>query len=249
MVVQKKISPVPFQLNLNTVLTIGLIIASFFIGALYTKTQYLEKNVGTPVQAAVPQQGGQPSAQAPAGKIKEVSNDERIRGNKNAKITLVEYSDFECPFCKSFHPTTQELIKTYGDKIRLVFRDYPLPFHANAQKEAEAGRCIAELGGSEAFWNYTDKIFERTTSNGTGFALKDLGPLASEIGVDQQSFQKCLDSEKYAKAVKDEMAEGNTAGVSGTPSTFIIDSKGKTQLLVGAQPIDAFKTVIDQLLK
>lgn len=249
MVAQKKLPSVPFQLNLNTVLTVGLIIASFFIGALYTKNQYLEKNVGTPVQAAAPAQGGQPSAQAPAGKIKEVSDDERIRGNKNAKITLVEYSDFECPFCKSFHPTTQELVKTYGDKIRLVFRDYPLPFHANAQKEAEAGRCIAELAGSDAFWNYTDKIFERTTSNGTGFALTDLGPLAAEVGVNQQSFQQCLNSEKYAKAVKDEVIEGGTAGVSGTPTTFIIDSKGKAQMLVGAQPVDAFKTVIDQLLK
>ncbi|MFA5770672.1 MAG: thioredoxin domain-containing protein, partial [Patescibacteria group bacterium] len=242
-------SSAPFQLNLNTILTVSLIIASFFIGTLYTKNQYLEKNIGKPVQAVAPQQGSKPSAQVPSGKIKKVSDDERIRGNKNAKITLVEYSDFECPFCKSFHPTTQELIKTYGDKIRLVFRDYPLPFHQNAQKEAEAGRCIAELGGSEAFWNYADKIFERTTSNGTGFALTDLGPLASEVGVNQLSFQQCLDSGKYAKAVKDEVAEGATAGVNGTPTTFVIDNKGKTQMLVGAQPVDAFKTIIDQLLK
>lgn len=238
-----------FQLNQQAILVIGLIIASFFIGSLYTKNQYLEKSLGTPVQAAAPQQGNQPSAQAPVGKVREVSNDERIRGNKNAKVTLVEYSDFECPFCKSFHPITQELLKTYGDKIRLVFRDYPLPFHQNAQKEAEAGRCIAELGGSDAFWKYADKIFERTTSNGTGFALTDLGPLAAEVGVNQQSFQQCLDADKYAKAVKDEMAEGNAAGVNGTPTTFVIDSKGKTQMLVGAQPVNAFKTVIDQILK
>lgn len=238
-----------FQLNQQTILVIGLMIASFFIGSLYTKNQYLEKATGTPVQAVVPQQANQQAAQAPSGKIKDVSNDERIRGNINAKVTLVEYSDFECPFCKSFHPITQELLKTYGDKIRLVFRDYPLPFHANAQKEAEAGRCIAELGGNDSFWKYADKIFDRTTSNGTGFALTDLGPLAVEVGVNQQSFQQCLDSGKYAKNVKDEMAEGNAAGVNGTPTSFIIDSKGKTQMLVGAQPVDAFKTVIDQVLK
>ncbi len=248
---QKSFSSV-FQLNQQTILVIGLMIVSFFIGSLYTKNQYLEKSAGAPTQAVVPQQdkqGSQPAAQAPAGKVREVSNDERIRGNKNAKVTLVEYSDFECPFCKSFHPITQELLKTYGDKIRLVFRDYPLPFHANAQKEAEAGRCIAELGGNNAFWSYTDKIFERTTSNGTGFALTDLGPLAAEVGVNQQSFQQCLDDGKYAKTVKEEMAEGNAAGVNGTPTSFIIDSKGKTQMLVGAQPAGAFKTVIDQLLK
>jgi len=108
---------------------------------------------------------------------------------------------------------------------------------------------IAELGGSDAFWNYADKIFERTTSNGTGFALTDLGSLVAEIGVNQQSFQQCLDTGKYAKAVKDEMADGNAAGVNGTPTTFVIDSNGKTQMLVGDQPVDAFKTVIDQILK
>lgn len=238
-----------FQLNQQTILVIGLMIASFFIGSLYTKNQYLEKSAGAPAQAVVPQQANQQAAQPPSGKIKDVSNNERIRGNINAKVTLVEYSDFECPFCKSFHPITQELLKTYGDKIRLVFRDYPLPFHANAQKEAEAGRCIAELGGNDAFWKYADTIFERTTSNGTGFALTDLGPLAAEVGVNQQSFQQCIDTGKYAKNVKDEVVEGNAAGVNGTPTSFIIDSKGKSQILVGAQPVDAFKTVIDQILK
>ena len=79
--------------------------------------------------------------------------------------------------------------------------------------------------------------------------MTDLGPLAKEVGVNQQSFQQCLDTGKYAKAVKDEMADGNAAGVNGTPTTFIIDGDGKTQMLVGAQPLDAFKTVIDQVLK
>jgi len=248
---QKKSVLFPFKLSSNTILLLVLVITSFITGSLYTKVQYLEKSIPTQVaaQTAIPQQGNQPVAQVPSGKIKDVSSDERIRGNRNAKVTLVEYSDYECPFCKRFHPITQELMKTYRDKIRLVFRDYPLPFHANAQKEAEAGRCIAELGGSDAFWNYADKIFERTTSNGTGFALTDLGPLAKEVGVNQPSFQQCLDTGKYAKAVKDEATDGNAAGVNGTPTTFVIDSKGKTQMLVGAQPVDAFKTVIDQVLK
>jgi len=79
--------------------------------------------------------------------------------------------------------------------------------------------------------------------------LTDLGPLAAEVGVNQQSFQQCLDAGKYAKVVKDEVVEGNAAGVNGTPTSFIIDSMGKTQILVGAQPVDAFKTVIDQVLK
>ncbi len=231
----------------NRVLIVLLIVASFFLGSLYTKVQYLEKN-STPTKAAIaPQQ--QPAALAPSGKIKPVTDKDHIRGNKSAKLSLVEYIDLECPFCKRFHPTMQELMKTYGDKIKWVYRHFPLSFHANAQKEGEATECVGELGGNDAFWNYVDKMFEKTTSNGTGFALDQLGPLAAEVGVNQSAFQSCLDNGKYTQHVKDDIADGTTGGVSGTPSTFLIDAKGKSQIIVGAQPIDAFKTVIDQALK
>ena len=234
----------------------ALVAAAFLIGSLWTKVQYLEKNgssstqtaAQTAPQGAVPQ-GNQPAAQAPSGKIKPVTDKDHIRGNKNAKITLVEYSDLECPFCKRFHPTMQELMKTYGDKIRWVYRHFPLSFHANAQKEAEATECVAELGGNDAFWSYVDKLFEKTTSNGTGFALLELGPLAFEVGVNQSAFQRCLDSGKYEQLVKDQIADGTTGGVSGTPSTFLIDGNGKSQIIVGAQPVEAFKTAIDTMLK
>lgn len=230
-----------------------LVVAAFLIGTLSTKVQYLEKGgsaLGTktaPEQQTAPNQ--QPPQDAPSGKPKEVTDKDHIRGNKNAKVTLIEYSDLECPFCKNFHPTTNDLLEAYGDKIRLVYRHYPLPFHQNAQKEAEAAECVAELSGNDAFWNFVDKIFERTTANGTGFALEDLGPLAAEIGVDQARFQECLDSGKYEKLVKDQVTEGAAAGVSGTPSTFIVDAKGNNKLIVGAQSFDNFKAAIDEALK
>ncbi len=250
--------PLPSANKTQLVLTILLIVASFLIGSLYTKVQYLEKNGGstkaaaaqTAPQVAAPNQAGQRQvAQAPSGKIKDITNKDHIRGNKNAKLSLVEYSDLECPFCKRFHPTMQDLMKTYGDKVRWVYRHFPLSFHQNAEKEAEATECVAELGGEDAFWNYVDKIFEKTTSNGTGFALDQLGPLAAETGVNQSAFQSCLDSGKYSQLVKDQIADGTIGGVSGTPSTFVVDAKGKSKIVVGAQPIDAFKTVIDQALK
>ncbi|MDO8583332.1 MAG: DsbA family protein [bacterium] len=229
----------------NRILIVALIIASFFLGSLTNQVSSSKNNfLGTTAQPLAPSQ-----APAVAAKAKDVTDADHIKGNKNAKITLIEYSDFECPFCKSFTPTINEVMTTYGDKVRLVFRHFPLSFHANAQKEAEASECIAELGGQDAFWKYVDAIFERTASNGTGFALDKLGVLAQELGVNQSQFQQCLDSGKYEKLVKDSIAEGTTAGVSGTPSTFLVDSKGNSQIIVGAQPIDSFKTAIDQALK
>lgn len=229
----------------NRILIIALIIGAFFLGSL-TNQLSSSKNTVLGTTAVAPSAPSVPTA-VPA-KAKAVTDADHVKGNKNAKITLLEYSDFECPFCKTFHPTVTELMKTYGDKIRLVYRHFPLSFHANAQKEAEASECIAELGGQDAFWKYVDTIFERTTSNGNGFALDKLGPLAAELGVNQAQFQQCLDSGKYEKLVKEQIADGTATGVSGTPSTFIINSKGESQLVVGAQPIDAFKTAIDKLL-
>lgn len=235
----------------NRILIVALIIASFFLGSLTNKVSYLEKgktNLNTKTvlpEAAAPNDS---TAQPAAGKIKPITDADHIRGNKNAKLSLVEYSDYECPFCKRFHPTMQELLKTYENKIRWVYRHYPLSFHANAKIEAEASECVAELGGNDKFWEFTDKIFERTEANGTGFALDKLGPLASELGINQTEFQTCLDSGKYEKLVKDQIADGTAGGVNGTPATFVIDSKGNSQIVVGAQPIEALKTEVDKAL-
>lgn len=190
-----------------------------------------------------------PAGQAPSGKVRPADKSDHVRGDlKKAKVVLIEYSDLECPFCKKFHPTTQELLKAYGDKVALVYRHFPLSFHANAAKEAEATECAAELGGNNAFWNYVDKIFERTTANGTGFALDALVPLAKELGLNESKFKECLDSGKMADRVSKDLAEGGAAGVNGTPATFVVPKDGNTQLVPGALPLESFKQLIDPLL-
>lgn len=233
----------------NRILIVALIIASFFLGSLTNQVSTSRKNTpSTPTDVKDVTANPTDAPKTQQAKTKPITDKDHIRGNKTARITLLEYSDLECPFCQRFHPTTQELLKTYGDEIRLVYRHFPLSFHQNAQKEAEASECIAELGGNDKFWQFVDTIFERTTANGTGFALDKLGPLAAELGVNQIQFQSCLDSGKYEQLVKDHIADGTNAGVNGTPATFVIDDKNNSQIVVGAQPIEAFKTVIDQLL-
>lgn len=237
--------------NFTPLLIVLLLIASFFLGSLVTRVQLLENGTsGNPAEqlAAAPQPAGDPAAQAPTGDLDPVSDSDHIRGNKDAKVMLVEYSDFECPFCKQFHPTLQEVMDTYGDDVAWVYRHYPLDFHQNALKEAEASECVAELAGEDAFWEFADKIFERTTSNGTGFALDKLGPLAAEVGADQAAFQSCLDSGKYTQKVKDQMAKGTSAGVTGTPATFVVAEGKDPQIISGAQAIDSVKTLVDQAL-
>ena len=136
----------------------------------------------------------------------------------------------------------------YKGQVKWVFRHFPLSFHQNAQKEAEAAECVGELAGNEAFWQFTDKIFERTTSNGTGFALSDLPALAQEVGAPKASFETCLSSGKYASYVQDSESGGAAAGVDGTPGTIVMKSDGsKPQVVAGAVPLSQLKAAIDAI--
>lgn len=236
------------KFNLNILLVIVLIVVSFILGSLWTKVRYLEKGAlgNQPSAIGAPEQ---PSAPKVAAKKPDVTDKDWYRGNKDAKVTLVEYSDYECPFCQRFHPTMAQVMKEYGDKVKWVFRHYPLSFHANAQKAAEAAECVGSLAGNDAFWKFTDLYFERTTAGGTGFALDKLAELGAEAGAQKIAVQSCLDGNEMAQKVKDQMAAGASEGVSGTPGTIIIDAQGNTQFINGALPFDQIKPMLEKALK
>lgn len=175
---------------------------------------------------------------------------DHIYGNPNAPVSLIEYSDFECPFCKRFHPTAKEVIDSSGGKVNWVYRHFPLPMHnPGAQREAEASECVNQLGGNEAFWKYTDAIYKRTQSNGNGFPLTQLVPLGKEIGLDEKQFQECLNSGKSASRVQEDIDEGNQIGISGTPANILLrNDTGEVTVKPGALPINELKAEIDKLL-
>lgn len=187
---------------------------------------------------------------AMAKNVKKVSSDDHIRGNKDAKISLIEYSDFECPFCKAFHPTANRIVDEYNGEVNWVYRHFPLDFHDPlAIQEAVAAECANELGGNDKFWEMTDLLFERTSSNGRGLDANNLPEFAAEIGLDRDSFAECLESRKYESHVAQDIEEGSAAGVTGTPGNIIINNEtGETMLVEGAQPFDSFKPIIDQML-
>lgn len=169
----------------------------------------------------------------------------KCEGNKNAKVTIIEYSDFQCPFCKQyFDETYNKLKKDYIDtnKVYYVFKDYPLPTHPQAPKAAESANCAAE---QNKFWAMHDTLFKNQSQwSGQSNAIEIFKKFAGNLKLDQQKFDQCLDSGKYETYTKNEQSEGLKMGVSGTPTLFINGKK-----IVGAQDYDTIlKTEIETAL-
>ncbi|WNZ65213.1 thioredoxin domain-containing protein [Myxococcus sp. MxC21-1] len=160
-----------------------------------------------------------------------------VKGDKNAPVTIVAFSDFECPFCSRVVPTLKQLEDQYGGKIKVAFKNQPLPFHANAKLAAAAALAAHEQG---KFWEYHDKLF----ANQRALDRASLEKYAQELGLNVDKFKAALDQGKFNAQIEADMAQASSVGASGTPTFFI---NGRT--LVGAQPVDAFKRVIDEELK
>lgn len=182
--------------------------------------------------------------------IEDVSNKDHIRGNTNAEVTIVEYSDLECPFCKVFHTTMKQIMDTYEDgKVAWVYRHFPIAqLHSKAPKEAEASECAAELGGNAAFWQFIDKVFETTNANNS-LDPAQLPQIAGSIGLDVTAFNNCLNSGKYTKTISDAVIAAGKAGAQGTPYSVAISKSGQKIVINGAEPFEAVKAKIDSLIK
>lgn len=174
----------------------------------------------------------------------DLSDDDAILGDPNAPITMIEFSDYECPYCRKFWADTLPQIKEKyinTGKVKFIYRDFPLAAHKDAQKAAEATECAEKQG---KFWEMHDKIF----GNQSAMAVGDLKKYAADLVLDTDSFNKCLDSGEYKDEVKKDFQDGTKVGISGTP-TFFIGSKEKGfEKLVGAQPFSAFEQVIEGLI-
>lgn len=201
-------------------------------------------------------QGGAPAAPpapraAPpenrVGAMAPITPQDWVRGNRNAKVSVVEYSDTECPFCKRHHPTMQQIVEAYGGKVNWVYRHFPLTsLHPKAPKEAEATECAGEQGGNDAFWKYLDRLFAVTPAN-NGLDPAELPIIAEFIGLNKTKFETCLNSGKYAQKVQDQAQDAEAAGGTGTPYNVIVAGDQKIPVS-GAVPLEQFKALIDPLL-
>lgn len=165
-----------------------------------------------------------------------VAANDPVRGAASAPVTIVEFSDYQCPFCARVNPTLEQVRKTYGDKVKIVFKDFPLPNHPQAPKASEAGHCAGEQG---KYWEMHDLMF----ANQRALNVPELKQYATTLGLEAAKFTQCLDSGKHAGLVAAGMKQGESMGVNSTPTLYI-----NGRALIGAQPFEAFRQIIDEEL-
>ncbi len=211
----------------GAIIIAGAIIAFALIFSLKPPTQNIKIEPVTKTQDSI--------------KMLPVTSNDHILGNPNAEIKIVEYSDTSCPFCKIFHPTMKKIIDRYGaeGKVAWVYRHFPLDkpgtrsdggtLHPNAGKEAQALECAAAIGGNDAFWKYTNRLYEITPSvtsqTPQGLDQSELPKIASFVGLDSKAFADCLSSERFKDKIENQYQDGINAGVSGTPANIFVLSK------------------------
>lgn len=214
------------------------------IGFFIFLSMYLRGNMPNGNVATNP---GNPSAVAPdtngPQNITLRAVDEKrdhILGNKNAKVTLVEYADFECPYCQAFNPTVKQVIQKYGKDVRLVFRHFPLSFHAQAMPAAIASECASDQG---KFWEMHDMMFDKGVIS-TGSYTE----YAKSIGLNTAKFDECVKAQKSVSKIQEDQKDGQAAGLEGTPYTVIIGKDGQKIPVSGAQPFEAVDAAIQSVL-
>ena len=232
------------------VLVLVSFMLAFGVGVLWNKVSSLEKggvakNLPTDNTVAPDQVEGK-LTEDQFKKIIPVSDKDRILGSKDADIIMIEYSDFECPFCEKFHPTAKQAMEEYKGKIAWVYRHYPLTFHPRALPSANAAECVANLVGNDAFWKFSDTVFGNQTKYLTDEGLLEAAVLA---GARKADFSSCFADEKYKADIDASMQGGADAGITGTPGTFLINKKGEAWLVPGAVPYTTLKSMIDEALK
>ncbi len=202
--------------------------------------------------AAAPQPNPQPAQQTT--EIKGLlQGAAAVQGKQDAPIVIIEYSDYQCPFCRKwFNDSKAQLDKEYIEtgKVLFVYKDFPLNFHPMAPVYSEAARCA---GDQQKYWEMHDKIFTEQAKFGQGtisnLTKEDVKKWGQDLGLNSSQFNTCLDTGKYTSAVQANFNEGSSIGVTGTPSFVIGKADGTGQLIVGAQPYSVLKSAIDGLLK
>lgn len=222
--------------------------AAIVIGFALIAGAILFSGTGAPAKTAV-QVPGEPAAAVKA-EVRPVDDTDYVRGNPNAPIVVIEYSDYDCPFCKNFHDTMNTVMKEFGvgGKVAWTYRQYPIvQLHPNAPRISEAAYCVGDLGGTDAFWKFSDLIFNEREVNAKT-EMTRLPEFAEKAGIKRTDFNSCLEEGKNGARVQASLQEGAAAGAQGTPYSIVM--VGDQQAVInGAQPYAVVKQIIENLIK
>lgn len=228
------------------VVVIGM---AFVVGVLWQKVNSLQGGTGNntnptaalPAQPQAPQTGLLPEDQAAL--LDGVTEQDHVLGSRDAEVFLIEYSDFSCGYCARFHDTAKQAVEDYDGRVAWVFRHFP--FLSPASTEAAlASECVAELGGDTAFWSFANSVFGDNHPEG----LSDISGLALATGVNRAQYETCVTEQRHQAKVDEQYQSGSTAGVSGTPGNFVMNSKGQVWMLPGAVPYESLVETIEEAL-
>lgn len=199
---------------------------------------------------AGPGEGTQPTGHSNGGSaqvgVSPINDDDHILGDRNARVSVVEFSDFECPFCSRLHPTLERVVEDFDGEVNWVYRHFPLStIHSRAVSAAVASECVADLAGNDAFWTFASRVFGGGTS-----ALGDTlyNQIASDVGIDLDEFASCRELKEVEDRVAADFNDARRSGGSGTPYVVVINENGDTFPFSGALPYENIVTIINQAL-
>jgi protein-disulfide isomerase len=225
----------------NVAVAVSIIIAGIIIAAAVVFT-------GDNPTPANPGNTNNSGTEQPQAKIPEVTEDDYVQGNPDAPIKIVEYSDPECPFCIRLHPTLKQLVEEYEGQVAWVYRHLDTGLHSKMLAEVTAAECAGELGGNDVFWSYLNRIYSSTSGN-DALDLDLLPQFATDLGLDLNAFNECVNDGRYISVVRSQTEDAFAAGGRGTPFSVIITPNGEQIQVSGAQPINVWKQAIDYVIE
>jgi protein-disulfide isomerase len=208
---------------------IGLGIAGVAVVAIFAASLFNANK-------SFPSRAGRETSLRPAGA------EDHMRGNPDAPITIIEFADLECPYCKRFHPTLQKVLQQYPLKVRWIYRHFPLAIHSESMPAALASECAAELGGNDTFWNFIDSVFANQERIGDALFTE----VAANLKLPAEQFKSCLASKKYAGKIEQDAQEAEATGAGGTPWSIVLTPDGRRTPIDGALPFEQVQNIIEQ---
>ncbi len=234
----------------------AVFIAGFSFGSMWKENKILgSKTDLKPVAAESDKPAADTNAndaanqQAQLKNTPQVTEEDFIRGPQDAAVTIIEYSDYLCPFCNKAHPTIEKIMEEYQGQVAWVYRHYPLDaLHPDARTVAQISECIGSYESQDMFWQFTDELFTRLAEDSSAGEMENVYSLVSEIGANRNQIESCVESDEMTDKVAADLKGGQEAGVRGTPGFVLVSDDGEYDFLAGAAPYENFANKIDALL-